>query len=476
MVRMRISTQIAAAAVVAVTAVVAIGLASHLYVRALEHDADEIAEEWNEMDAITGALAVLRKSRGDRDARAQLAAGRERLLPFTRHAAVEAERAPSEHESRETRMFLRIAELLRRAERAQGEQLDALGDEAEEVALSFWQEDFGRVPGRLATIRARQRRLRAISVGTGLVLLIVPALVFAFVQLRIARPLERIQANVARIGGPTPEGGDRRSPMSRLESAIGEMVRTVEERRRDLEEQVETRTVQLRHANRLGGLGRIAAAVAHEINTPLGSIALSVQGLRHALDQRPLPREEVDGYLATAASQIDACTATTRKLLSYAHLRPQDPARVGPCQLVREAVELVRAHCRQRGVTVDVETDERAPEITGDLAQLRQVIVNLLLNAADASPRGERVRVSAGGRGGGAAILVRDHGRGIPFDLREEIFSPFFTTKRSGEGTGLGLSIAREIVEAHGGELDLVEPEDGIGAAFRIALPAAAGN
>jgi signal transduction histidine kinase len=199
-----------------------------------------------------------------------------------------------------------------------------------------------------------------------------------------------------------------------------------------------------------------------------------VQGLRHALDQRPLPREEVDGYLATATSQIDACTATTRKLLSYAHLRPQDPERIGPCRLVREAVELVQAHCRQRGVTVDVETDEQAPEITGDLAQLRQVIVNLLLNAADASPRGERVRVAAGTQRGDATILVRDHGRGIPFDLREEIFSPFFTTKRSGEGTGLGLSIAREIVEAHGGELELMEPEDGVGAAFRIVLPAAA--
>jgi signal transduction histidine kinase len=473
MVRMRISTQIATASVVAVTAVVAIGLASHVYVRELERDADEIAEEWNEMDAITGALAVLRKSRGDRDARAQLAVGRERILPFTRRTGAEAASPPSEHETRETRMFLQIAGLLHQAEQANGEALDALGDEAEDVALSFWEEDFGRVPAQLAAIRARQRRLRAISIGTGLVLLIVPALVFAFVQLRIARPLERIQANVARIGGSAPEEGDRESTMSRLESAIGEMVRTVEARRRDLEEQVETRTLQLRHANRLGGLGRIAAAVAHEINTPLGSIALSVEGLRHSVKKNPLPREEVEGYLATAASQIDACTATTRKLLSYAHLRPQDPTRIAPGQLVHEAVELVQAHCRQRGVTVDEETDQRAPEITGDLAQLRQVIVNLLLNAADASPRGERVRVAASERGGGAAILVRDHGRGIPFDLREEIFNPFFTTKRSGEGTGLGLSIAREIVEAHGGELVLVEPEDGVGAAFRIILPAA---
>jgi len=469
---MRVSTQIAAASVIAVAAVVAIGLASHLYVRALEDDADEIAEEWNEMDAITAALAVLRKSRGDPDAHAKLAAGRERLLPFTRHARAESASSPSGHEDRETRMFEHLSELLRRGEQATGAELDALGDEAEEIVLSFWQEDIGRVPERLGVIRARQRRLRAVNVGTGLALLIVPALVFAFVQFRVARPLERIQASVARISGSEGNRRDRRSSMSRLESAIGEMVRVVEARRRDLEEQVEARTLQLRHANRLGGLGRIAAAVAHEINTPLASIALCLQGLRRSLDEQAPPREEIEGYLATAAGQIDACTTTTRKLLSYAHLRPQETERVASAQLVREAVELVQAHCRQRGVTVDVDVDERAPEITGDRSQMRQVLVNLLLNAADASPRGERVRLAAAAEGGGVAIRIRDRGPGIPDDLREEIFSPFFTTKRLGEGTGLGLSIAREIVEAHGGELVLAETEDGAGAAFCIFLPA----
>ncbi|MFQ5845684.1 MAG: sensor histidine kinase, partial [Planctomycetota bacterium] len=304
---------------------------------------------------------------------------------------------------------------------------------------------------------------------------LIPVIVFAFIQLRIARPLARIQAGVARIGGSTPAGGNGRSSMSRLENAIGQMVQAVEERRRDLEEQVETRIVQLRHANRLGGLGRIAAAVAHEINTPLGSIGLCLQGVRTALEERPFSREEVEGYLATAAAQIDACTATTRKLLSYAHLQPQEPGHAAAGRLVREAVELVQAHFRERGVAVDAAVGEDAPEITGDLAQLRQVLVNLLLNAADASPRGECVRIeAAAARGAGIAIQVRDHGRGIPEELREEVFSPFFTTKRTGEGTGLGLSIAREIVEAEGGELVLARTEAGAGSTFRILLPAPA--
>jgi signal transduction histidine kinase len=470
---MRLSTQIAAASIVAVLAVLAIGIFSHLYVRAVVESADEIAEEWNEMDAITGALAVLRRYGGDAEGRAELLRQSERLATFAARRGSAA--SADEHEDSETNMFARLAGLLRRAARENGAQIDAVRKEAEDLTISFWQEDIGRVPERLGAIRSRQRRLRAINIGTGVVLLLVPALVLAFLQLRIARPLARIQANVARIGGPPAAARSGSFAMTRLEKIIAEMVASVEAQRRELEAQVETRTQQLRHANRLGGLGRISAAVAHEINTPLASIALCLEGLKRALSEQPIPRGEIEGYLATAAGQIEACTTTTRKLLSYAHLRPQASVHAGAARLVHEALELVQPHCRTRGVTVEVDIDPATPEIHGDLAQLRQVLVNLVLNAADASPRGEVIRIEAGPAPGGLALRVRDRGPGIPEESREEIFNPFFTTKRVGEGTGLGLSISREIVEAHGGELTLVADDGHPGATFRVRLPARVG-
>lgn len=468
--RMRVSTQIALVSFATIVVMVAIGLVSRLNVRALEADADEIAEEWDEMDAIAGALAALRKSRNDPAERGELMRQGLRLAPYL---AADNDRPAEEHEKRETRLFAHLERLLRRAVSATPQELETLTDEALEVALSFWHEDLGRVPERLSTLRARQRRLRSLNLATGFGLLLVPTLVLVFIQWRIARPLARIQANVARIAGGEAPGQRRVPTMARLENEIAAMVSIVEARRKDLEAQVETRTVQLRHADRLGGLGRIASAVAHEINTPLGSIDLCLQGLQSELAEEQPSLEQLRDYLTTAAAQVESCTATTRKLLSYAHLQPQEPRIGSVSNLVHEAVELVGAHCRQRGVTVDLELAEPAPEVTGDLAQLRQVLVNLILNAADASPRGAHVRVATARADGHVTIDVKDRGKGVPADLRSEIFSPFFTTKRLGEGTGLGLSIAREIIEAHGGELTFADQPEGSGSVFRIDLPGA---
>lgn len=468
MLSMRVSTQLAAGYAAVIVAVAAVAAASHFYVRSVEADAGEIAKEWDEADALAGALATLRQGNGTPATRTAIEEQRRRLQ------AVAGEQSRLQaHDEKEARLFEELAGLLEEAAARDAGSIQDLSGRAEELALDVWKEDLGRVPRFLGKIRARQRRLRALNIAVAAGVLLLPAAFFLYLHLRIARPLSRVLDRVSRIGGGALPGKDG-APMARLEGAVAEMAAAVESRQKSLEDQVESRTEQLRHANRLGGLGRIAAAVAHEINTPLGSLRLCVDGIRHAIGEEPFPRGEVERYLATAGSQIDSCRETTSKLLSYAHLRPQAAAEVEAAELVRDAAALVRTQFRKRGVRLAIAVAPGPLAVRGDPSQLRQVVVNLLLNAADASPAGGAVRVEAAAEAGGAAIRVRDEGPGIPEELREEVFNPFFTTKRPGEGTGLGLSIAREIVEAHGGTLDFVAGA-GPGACFLIRLPAAGG-
>jgi len=466
---MRITSQLVLGYLFAIAAVGGFWLLSQWYSGTLIEDRDEIVEEWAEMDAIVGGIATLHHAHSDPEARSRLGAQAERLGELARSSADGDE----EHDVREAKIFAELAAILDEATRVESTALPALSDRAQELAFSLWSEDLGRVPARLESVQPKRRRARAIRVALSAVLLILPLLYIVIVQWRVVRPMARLHRRIADIGGvaPLPEKGE--AAIARLDRAVDVMGSAVEKQRRDLEAQVEDRTVQLRHANRLSGIGRIGAAVAHELNTPLGSLDLCLEGIGEALEEGgEESRATVDRYIATARQQVLTCTATTRKLLSYSHLEPREETAAPVSDLVREAGELVRSHAQRLGVSINTDVAPDTPEVRGDVAQLRQVLVNLLLNAADASPQHESVSVSACRDGNRVRIAVRDHGVGIPADLAEEIFNPFFTTKRVGEGTGLGLSISREIIEAHGGSIALEESEDG-GACFVVRLPAA---
>jgi len=450
---MRVSTQIVLGYAMAVAATVAVAAIAWGQVRAIEHDIDEVGQEWQELDAVTSVLASIRQARGG-GSRAHLA---EDAVTLTRMINQGPAATDGPHEVHEREIWGGLLALVREAQHADANGLARIEDDSEVLALNFWQEDRGRVPRHMSKLKERQEQLRHVNIAAAAGILLLPLLFLLYLQLRIARPLARIQKRVEAIGGLTPKKARGGIRMERLADAIAAMAESVEARRKSL-------TEQLQHADRLGGLGRIAAAVAHELNTPLGSIGLCLEGIRHEPGN-------AERYLKTAEEQIEACTATTRKLLSYARLRPSEPQEVSALALVREAVELVQSHVRRHAVQVEVEGAAGEEEAKGDVAQLRQTIVNLLLNAIDVSPRGGTVRVAVRAQAGIVEIRVEDEGPGVPPDLREEIFNPFFTTKRPGEGTGLGLSIAREIVETHGGTLTLGESDRG--ASFVIRLPSA---
>ena len=230
---------------------------------------------------------------------------------------------------------------------------------------------------------------------------------------------------------------------------------------------------QVARADRLGTVGTLAAGVAHEINNPLVSI-------QTFLTLAPEKRSENDSefwgsYHRLAVSELErirGLVATMSRLARGGNERVQR----APCELgmiVDEAVRLVHHEACEAEVTVAVQIEPGTPKIVGVREQLHQVLLNLLLNAIQATPRGGRISVRSWGdlaEPASAWLEVSDTGRGIDAAHVEQIFDPFFTTKGPDLGTGLGLMICHHIVSDHGGTIE-VESTPGTGARFRVRLP-----
>ncbi|MGZ6126095.1 MAG: two-component system sensor histidine kinase NtrB [Myxococcales bacterium] len=221
----------------------------------------------------------------------------------------------------------------------------------------------------------------------------------------------------------------------------------------------------VRRADRLAVVGGLAAGLAHEIRNPLASMCGSIEvlGAAKGLD------EQERRLMQVVRSEAERLEGLVREFLSFA--RPLSPA-IEPldgARAVADTVELFRAEVAERGIELSARAE--APVwIQADPGQLRQVLWNLLGNAADATARGGRVEVRIASTGGQGVLEVSDNGHGIADDDLQRIFDPFFTTKE--RGTGLGLAIVHRIVEAHGGHLS-VRSEIGRGTTFRVALPLA---
>jgi PAS domain S-box-containing protein len=233
-----------------------------------------------------------------------------------------------------------------------------------------------------------------------------------------------------------------------------------------------------RQLDRLAALGRFTSSVAHEIRNPLTGIAAGVQYLSRALAGEARERENLDFIL----SEIKRLDRIVQDLFDITHPRGLQLV-VAPVEdSVRRAAQCLEALLAERGVALEIDCSNRTPAVSFDQDQLEQVLINLIKNAAEASPQGSPVRVSvapmvAAGplrrRAGaptptGAQIRVEDQGGGIPPEHLKTIFEPFFTTKPG--GTGLGLYISHDIVKRHGGRL-MVHSDPGRGTTFTVELP-----
>ena len=236
---------------------------------------------------------------------------------------------------------------------------------------------------------------------------------------------------------------------------------------RKLEEQVV-------HAEKLATLGQLAAGVVHELNNPLTSISVYAERLHQKASEDPnADPTDVErlGRIVQAAERI---LRFTGDLVTYARPATEPPKALSPAEVVEQALVFCEHVVRETQVEVAFEMAQDLPAILGLRGQLHQVFINLITNACHAMAAGAgKLRISSDLTSTcSVAIHVRDNGAGIPSDQCETIFEPFFSTKGEGEGTGLGLSIVRNILQQHGGTID-VSSELGSGTTFTVTLPAA---
>ena len=227
---------------------------------------------------------------------------------------------------------------------------------------------------------------------------------------------------------------------------------------------------RLARSEKLATLGQMAGMVAHEVRNPLIAINLRMDALEEVMTG-PEGRDEIQ----VIRQEIDRLKRIIQTFLDFARLRDPQLKPIQAATMLLETLYLVKPMLGEHEIHLESDVTEDLPGIEGDSEQLKQVYLNLLLNAIQAMPQGGRLRVhaQAGPKGREDAawveIRVSDTGVGIPSMARRRIFDPFFTTKP--QGTGLGLSVAKKIIELHGGTIDL-ELTAGPGTTFCVRLPA----
>jgi signal transduction histidine kinase len=253
---------------------------------------------------------------------------------------------------------------------------------------------------------------------------------------------------------------------SPLRGAHGETLGTV----LVLDDVTEVRALeeQVQRAQRLAALGRLAGGLAHEIRNPLGIVRAAAQILGGELRRD----QHLGEYTQVIQTEVDRVDRLIEQLLAYARPRPLMHGVVQTHELIERAVSLTRPYAAQQGVDLTAEEISVLPPLHGDGELLHQALVNLVMNAIQASERGGAVvvrgAVTASGEASRVQLEIRDNGRGIAPDDRERIFDPFFTTRD--DGVGLGLSIVQQIVHEHGGTID-VTSEPGVGSVFTVQFP-----
>ncbi|MDZ4800252.1 MAG: ATP-binding protein [Bryobacteraceae bacterium] len=245
---------------------------------------------------------------------------------------------------------------------------------------------------------------------------------------------------------------------------------------------------KLAEAHKMASLGRLAAGIVHEINTPIGSILSNNETIRRSLnslrkllgtavEQGLPPTPRTLAVLDTLASLTDidkiACErilGIIRGLKTFARVNESDLQRVNIHEILLNTIKLTNCVFRRR-ITVVTEFDENLPDVECYPGLLNQVFLNLVVNASQAIEAEGTITIRTRSDGERAHVSVSDTGSGIPEAVRPRIFAAGFTTKPIGEGTGLGLTITREIVEdTHGGKITF-ETETGVGTTFHLWIP-----
>jgi two-component system, NtrC family, sensor kinase len=237
----------------------------------------------------------------------------------------------------------------------------------------------------------------------------------------------------------------------------------------------ETREAEVCRAQVFNTVDELSAGIAHEINNPLGIIAQETEWIQHLFQSQSLTElqesEDCRDSLREIGRQVDRCKEIVQKLLSLARQMKPVIQSVDVNNVLRTMIDLAQREASEKNIKIVGRLDPDLPELFSDPPLLRQIFLNLLVNATQAIDKDGVITVSTSRIGHDfAEITVQDNGCGIPPEHLDKIFNPFFSTKPQGKGTGLGLALCRGIVERLGGDIS-VRSSAGKGATFVVRLP-----
>lgn len=312
-------------------------------------------------------------------------------------------------------------------------------------------------------LRETLERSRMIHIISLIVLLLFLAVNAYLLVIRIYTTLKRFSKYAQRIaeGDFTPITPRRRyrDEFTELALAFNEMIK-----------EIENREAALIQTHKMRAVGTLTAGVAHELNNPLNNIMLTIHMLIE--DYGQLSDSERLEMLQDAADETGRSKKIISNLLDFARESTSTMETLDLSKLLKDTIALVENQTRFSGIRIELQITEHLPYIHADGQKLQQVFLNLILNAVDASSKGDKVQVLAlpGDQPEYVKIKIIDYGSGIPSHIKSSIFDPFFTTKAKGKGTGLGLSVSQGIVAKHGGQIQ-VSSEINSGSSFTVILP-----
>jgi len=323
-----------------------------------------------------------------------------------------------------------------------------------------------RIKQATAKSKAEARKLR-LTAGVGIFVVLSLAVLMVIVLIRqILGPVRRLAVEADRIG----ESGESWNEVSALTRSVRGLIEDMDQTQEELEKSRE----HLLQAEKMAMVGKLAAGVAHSVRNPLTSVKMRLFSLGRSLDLSTMQKEDFE-VISEEIGHIDTIVQNFLEFSRPPRLKMQ---RVSPSEVVDLVLQLLEHRLKSYDVDAELNRKQRLPEVQADPEQLKEVLVNIIVNACEAMDGGgsigiyeEESFVKPLGRA--AVIRLVDDGPGIPESIREKVFEPFFTTKE--EGSGLGLSIATRIVEEHGGRLELASRE-GEGSTFIISLPITESN
>ena len=313
------------------------------------------------------------------------------------------------------------------------------------------------------SINAMLNLIQQIPIYGLVVFLLVTIYVTCFLVQRFMKRLNSLMASTQKIAqgdfAPIVPIRKYRDEITTVSMAINRML-----------EHLETRQTAMVESHKLKTIGTLTAGVAHELNNPINNIMLTAHSLLE--DHKELSEEELVEMINDLINEADRSRSIVRNLLDFARESESKSEPLDLGVLIQETVTLALNHVRVSGAKIEVAVQPNLAKIRGDKQKLKQVFLNLILNALDAVDKDGKINIAVemAASPGFLAVHVLDNGCGIPAHILPYIFDPFFTAKEPGKGTGLGLSVSHGIVNMHGGQIK-VSSEEKKYTRFTVLLP-----